>query len=180
MIYLNIFHRLYVEGTENVPDSGGLIICSNHIHWLDPILIGVCIKRKIHFMAKAELFNKKFFAIIVRGINGFPVKRGTADISAIKTSLKIIKKGEILGIFPEGTRSKTGKLLPPQSGVGLIVAKSGVPVVPVRISGSYRVFGKLKVTIGKPVSFDEHSDRKLNSDAINEISISIMKEISML
>lgn len=179
-IYFRVFHRVYAKGGENVPDSGGLIICANHIHWLDPILLGVCTKRQIHFMAKAELFKNKFFALIVRGINGFPVKRGTADISAIKTSLRLIKSGKILGIFPEGTRSRNGKMLPPLPGVGLIVIKSKVPVVPIKISGNYGIFRTLRVTIGKPVSFDEYIGRKLNSSEVSEVSMSIMDRISIL
>jgi 1-acyl-sn-glycerol-3-phosphate acyltransferase len=116
----------------------------------------------------------------MKGINAFPVKRGTADISSIKNSLRVVKEGKILGIFPEGTRSKTNELLPAEPGVALIAIKTNAPVIPVRIKGSYKLFGRLKITIGKPMSFEEFSGRKLSGEEINEISQSIMKEIGKL
>jgi 1-acyl-sn-glycerol-3-phosphate acyltransferase len=179
-VYFIIFNRIEVEGRENIPSSGGLILCPNHIHLLDPILVGVCVKRDICYMAKAELFKNKFFAIIMKGINAFPVKRGTADISSIKNSLRVVKEGKILGIFPEGTRSKTNELLPAEPGVALIAIKTNAPVIPVRIKGTYKLFGRLKITVGKPMSFEEFSGRKLSGEEINEISQSIMKEIGKL
>jgi 1-acyl-sn-glycerol-3-phosphate acyltransferase len=169
-----------VYGHENIPEKGGIIICSNHIHWLDPMLIGAFIKRKINFMAKIELFENKFFAIILKGINAFPVRRGTADIHAIKNSLKIIKNGEVLGTFPEGTRSKDGELKPAEHGVALISVKTDAPVIPIKISGSYKLFGGLNVSIGKSVIFTEYKNHKLSSDQVNELSQLIMKEIGTL
>jgi 1-acyl-sn-glycerol-3-phosphate acyltransferase len=179
-VYLLIFNRITIKGYENIPQSGGLIICSNHIHWLDPILIAVYIKRKISYMAKAELFKNKFFAIILKGINVFPVKRGTADIAAIKNSLKLIKNGNVLGIFPEGTRSKDGNLKPAEPGVALIAIKTQAPVIPIRISGSYKIFDSINLTFGKPISFIEYGETKLSGEQINELSQLIMKEIGKL
>lgn len=179
-IYFSLFNRVTVEGSENIPKDSGVIICPNHINWLDPILIGVYVKRKVHFMAKAELFRNRIFAMILKGINAFPVKRGTGDISAIKTSFKIIKNGEALGIFPEGTRSRSGKLLPAEPGVALISVKTGAPVIPVRISGSYLMFRNIKIVIGKPIVFDQYMGKKLSMDEINDLSQTIMKEIEKL
>lgn len=179
-IYFSLFNRVTVEGSENIPKDSGVIICPNHINWLDPILIGVYVKRKVHFMAKAELFRNRIFAMILKGINAFPVKRGTGDISAIKTSFKIIKNGEALGIFPEGTRSRSGKLLPAEPGVALISVKTGAPVIPVRISGSYLMFRSIKIVIGKPIVFDQYIGKKLSMDEINDLSQTIMKEIEKL
>lgn len=179
-IYFFFANRITLEGTENIPEKGGLVLCSNHIHWLDPILIGICVKRKIYFMAKAELFKNKFFAFIIRNINAFPVKRGTADISAIKRSLSIIKNGDILGIFPEGTRSKNGKLLPAEPGASVIALKTKAPIIPVRVQGSYSFRGNLRVTIGKPILFEEYIGKKLSGEEINSISQRIMAEIGRL
>lgn len=179
-IYFFFINKITLKGTENIPENGGIVLCSNHINWLDPILIGICVKRKIYFMAKAELFSNKFFAFIMRSINAFPVKRGTADISAIKKSFNIIKNGEILGIFPEGTRSKTGKLLPAEPGASVIALKTNAPVIPVRVQGSYLIGGNLRLTIGKPISFEEYRGKRLSSQEINNISQQIMKEISKL
>lgn len=179
-IYFFFINKITLKGTENIPENGGIVLCSNHINWLDPILIGICVKRKIYFMAKAELFSNKFFAFIMKSINAFPVKRGTADISAIKKSFNIIKNGEILGIFPEGTRSKTGKLLPAEPGASVIALKTNAPVIPVRVQGSYLIGGNLRLTIGKPISFEEYRGKRLSSQEINNISQQIMKEISKL
>lgn len=179
-IYFFFINKITLKGTENIPESGGAVLCSNHINWLDPILIGICIKRKIYFMAKAECFRNKLFAFIMKGINAFPVKRGTADISAIKKSFSIIRGGDILGIFPEGTRSRTGRLLPAEPGASVIAIKTHAPIIPVRVQGSYLIGGHLRLTIGKPISFEEYSGRKLSSQEINNISQQIMKEISKL
>lgn len=178
--YFSIFSKVKIEGTENIPDTGGVILCPNHIHWMDPILVAVYIKRKVHFMAKAELFKNKFFAMILKDIGAFPVKRGTGDISAIKTSLKVIKNGEVLGIFPEGTRSRSGKLLPAEPGVALISIKTHAPIIPIRITGSYGIFNRLNVYIGKPMTYSDYEGKKLSNDEICELSQTIMKEISKL
>lgn len=179
-IYFYLTNKITVRGTENIPETGGLVLCSNHIHWLDPILIGICVRRKIYYMAKAELFRNKFFAFIMRNINAFPVKRGTADMSAIKRSFTIIRDGDILGIFPEGTRSRNGKLLPAEPGASVIALKTNVPILPVRVQGSYSMGGKLNVSIGKPISLEEYRGRKLSGEEINSVSQQIMKEIAAL
>jgi len=169
-----------VKGHENIPDSGGIIICANHIHWLDPLLLGVVIKRRISFMAKAELFQNKIFAAVLKSIHAFPVKRGTADISAIKNSLKIVKEGGALGIFPEGTRSKDGKIHEAEPGVALIAVKAKALVVPVKISGSYKHFSSIKVIIGEPIMLGDNQKQKISLDKINELSQSIMNQIARL
>jgi len=178
--YFRLCNRVSVQGKDNIPETGGLIICPNHIHWLDPMLVAVCIKREINYMSKAELFKNKLLAAILKGLNAFPVKRGTPDISAIKTSFKLIKDGKVLGIFPEGTRSKDGKLKTAEPGVALISIKTNAPIVPIRISGSYKLFGKLGIIIGKPLSFEGYNNKKAAMGEINELSQSIMLEIGKL
>lgn len=180
-LYFSIFNKVSVVGSENIPPSGGVMICANHISNFDPLLVGVyATKRKVHFMAKAELFKNKFFAIILKGINAFPVKRGKGDISAIKTSFKILNNGEVLGLFPEGKRSKSGKILPAEPGAAMIAIKTDVPVVPIRIKGSYKLFRRLDIFVGKPISFSQYTGKKLSMDEINELSQTIMKEIRNL
>ncbi|HBM74336.1 MAG TPA: 1-acyl-sn-glycerol-3-phosphate acyltransferase [Clostridiaceae bacterium] len=178
--YFSIFNKVTVKGAQNIPDSGGVVLCPNHIHWMDPILIAVYTKRKIHFMAKVELFKNNFFAMILKDLAAFPVKRGRPDISAIKTSFNVIKSGEILGIFPEGTRSRSGKLLPAEPGVALISIKTHSPVIPIRITGSYGLFKRLYIYIGKPISYSEFENEKLSVSKISELSQNIMHEISKL
>lgn len=156
------------------------MICANHIHWLDPVLLGVYINRQINYMAKAELFKHKFVSAVLKAVHAFPVKRGTPDISAIKNSLRLIKEGKVLGIFPEGTRSSDGELKPAEPGVAMIAVKTGAPIIPIRIKGNYKLFGKISIIIGKPVSFEEYKSRKLSGEETNELSQSIMKEIGKL
>lgn len=179
-VYFFFVNKVTVQGQENIPANGGLILCSNHMHWMDPILMGVYIKRKICFMAKVELFKKKIFAMILKGIHAFPVKRGTADITAIKNSFKALKNGQVLGMFPEGTRSKDGSILPAEPGVALISTKADVPVVPMRINGSYKFSGRLYITIGKPIYFKEYKDKKLSTEEMSKLSQIVMDEISRL
>lgn len=177
LVYFYIFNRVTVQGYENIPDSAGIIICPNHIHWLDPMLIGVHIKRKINYMAKAELFKNKLLSFLLKCINAFPVKRGTGDITAIKTSLRLIKNGQALGIFPEGTRSRDGKLMHAEPGAVLLSIKAKAPIIPVRISGSYRIFGRLNISIGKPIAFAEYNNKKLTAQEINSLSQKIIEGI---
>lgn len=179
-LYFSLFNKVSVQGSENIPESGGLILCPNHIHWLDPLLIGSYVKRDVYFMAKVELFKNNFFAIILKGIHAFPVKRGKGDISAIKYSFKVIRNGNVLGLFPEGTRSKNGRLLPAEPGVALIAIKTGALILPVRITGSYKAFSKIHITIGKPISYSGYSDKKLSMEEIDELSQNIMKELAKL
>ena len=144
-------------------------------------MVGSLIRnRQVRFMAKEELFGIPVFSQILKGIQVFPVKRGSADRRAIKTALEILKNGNILGLFPEGTRSKTDKLLPPQAGVGLIALKSEAPVVPVAIIGPYRLFKPLKVKIGKPIQFTEDYGQKAKAEQLEQIAVAIMAEIGRL
>lgn len=180
IFYFGIFNRVKVTGSFNIPQESGIVVCSNHIHWLDPILLGVYIKREIHFMAKAELFRNKLLSILLQSINAFSVKRGTADITAIKTALRVVKDGNALGIFPEGTRSKNGQLLPAQPGVGMIALKTNAPVVPIKIDGKYRVFGRLHIIIGRPINLEAYKGRKLSAEENSAVSQKIMDEIRKL
>lgn len=182
--FVQVFRLCYrwdIKGMENLPDEGPYILCSNHISWWDPPLVGSLVrKRQVHFMAKEELLKIPVFGQILIRINVFPVKRGSADRRAIKTALDKLKDGNILGLFPEGTRSKTDELLPPQAGVGLIALKSEAPVVPVAIIGPYRLFKPLIVKIGKPLEFAEFYGQKAKSEQLEQISSLIMTEISRL
>lgn len=135
-------------------------------------------------MAKAELFKLPVLNIALPRLHAFPVKRDTADRRAIRTALEVVKNGDLLGLFPEGTRSKTGELLPPQPGIGLIAQKSGSPVIPIAIIGPYRLFKPIKVIIGKPVELPaeitEGSEKKTRAEMLEDIAGLIMEEIGRL
>ena len=131
-IFKNFF-KCQIVGVENIPSTKGVIIAANHISLWDPPLIGTFLPRKINFMAKEELFDIPIIGYIIKRLNAFPVKRGTADRVAIKKAISLLKSGECLGLFPEGTRSKDGKLGEAEAGMALIAIKADVPVVPTAV-----------------------------------------------
>ena len=120
-IFCAIAFRVEVHGTENLPKEGGFIRASNHVTEFDPVLLGIKIKRQLNFMAKIELFRNKLFGAVIKGLGAFPVSRGTGDTSAIDKAIDTVEKGNVLAIFPEGTRSKDGELRRFKSGA-IVVA----------------------------------------------------------
>jgi 1-acyl-sn-glycerol-3-phosphate acyltransferase len=179
-LVISFLFRINTTGLEHFPEEGPVIIYSNHKSMWDPIIIGCILKRPVYFMAKEELFKIPVFGFILKHIHAFPVKRGMPDKSAIKRSLQVLAENHVLGIFPEGTRSKTGKLLEPEPGIAMIYLKSrNADIVPVAIKGSYRWFSRIDVVIGRPVKL-EVAEEKINSQRLKEISINIFNEVSKL
>ncbi len=134
-----VWHTLFglrVTGAERVPRKGGVIIACNHISELDPPVLGCAVPRTVAFMAKMELFGKRFSAYFLEKLNTFPVNRSGVDTGAIRLALDLLNRGEAVVIFPEGTRSRDGRLLPVKAGVGLVAASAGVPVLPAFIWGT--------------------------------------------
>lgn len=171
-----------VEGRENIPPSGGVILCANHFNGRDPPVLGasVPVARPVRFMAKAELFQNPLFGAVLRAVGAFPVKRGQPDRTALRTALDLLQAGEIFGIFPEGTRNKTGKLGKAEPGVAYIAAKANCPVVPVAIMGTYRLFSPIHVRIGKPIDMRFHREGRLTSETMERIAAEIMGGIAAL
>ncbi len=134
--WLRIFFRLKISGMENIPRRGGFILASNHMSNLDPIVVSSSCPRQVHFMAKEELFRNKLFGWYIARLNAFPVKRASADLSAIKQAIRRVGRGGGLLLFPEGTRQPEGRLGAPQEGVGFLAATLQVPVVPVFVRGT--------------------------------------------
>jgi len=125
-----------VRGVEHIPRSGPAIIAVNHLSNLDPPLVGTSFWRPAYFLAKAELFKHPLIAPLLLSIKAFPVRRGAPDRSAMKKCLSLLERGEMVVIFPEGTRSEDGSLQPPEAGIGMIINRSGAPVIPGFITGS--------------------------------------------
>ncbi|MFT4413115.1 lysophospholipid acyltransferase family protein [Fredinandcohnia humi] len=170
-------YRIEVIGLSNIPKEGAVLICSNHIDNLDPPVVGITSPRPIHFMAKAELFNVPVLGSLLPNINAFPVKRGMSDREALRKALSILKEGKVLGIFPEGTRSKDGKLGKGLSGVGFFALRSDAVVVPCAIIGPYKMFGKIKVVYGEPVEMESLRTGKASAE---EATDKIMDSIRTL
>lgn len=151
-----LFYRYKTICDQPLPKEGGLIIASNHLSYSDPVLLGLSQKkRRLFFMAKIELFKNKFFACLIRALGAFPVERGAGDGVAIKTGSDLIAEGEIMTIFIEGGRTKTGDLMRPRSGCALVAQQMQVPVVPacITIVGNPKhLFSKRVVHFGKPLS----------------------------
>lgn len=166
---LRVFCRWRVEGKENVPPAGAAIVASNHVSYLDPPVVGAAmLPRRMYYMARDDLFRRPLFSALITRLGAFPVRRGTADRRALRTALQLLQAGELILIFPEGTRSKDGTLQPPELGIAHLVAHARVPVVPVAVKGTHQVLprgaclprpARVHVRIGEPLTFDDLDPR---------------------
>ena len=153
-----LFYHIQVEGRENIPTSGGFVLASNHRSYADPPLLATRLRgQRCVFMAKEELFRNKFFGWLIRKLGAFPVTRGAGDNGVIETAEQYVRSGRVLMIFPEGTRSKDGRVGRGKTGVALIAAQTGAPVVPVGITftGKLHFRSKIVVRFGKPIQAAE-------------------------
>ncbi|MGO4888140.1 lysophospholipid acyltransferase family protein [Anaerobacillus sp. MEB173] len=175
--YFNVMSRVEIIGADNVPADGGVILCCNHINNLDPTLLGTFCKRKVLFMAKAELFSIPVLKTVLTKIGTFPVKRGMSDKQALRHAIKVLKEGHVLGIYPEGTRSKTGELGKGLAGVGFFALKTDAAVVPCAIVGDYKPFKKLKMIYGKPLDFSAYREQKISAEEATEYIMSEIKKL---
>lgn len=177
---LSLVYRVEIEGKEHIPKEGKSIVSSNHFSLMDPILIGAFLPRKINYMAKEELFSNKLFSQILNKLGVFPVKRKGADIGAIKSALRILNHGEIFGIFPEGTRSKSGEILKAKPGLAMIAIKAQSPIIPMAIIGNYKLFSKIKIIIGEPINLFNYYGKKISTEEYQKLSQDILNTIKRL
>ncbi len=182
-IFFCVFFRWKIYGRENIPSEGVYIICSNHINWFDPPLVGCAVRTgtQVCFMAKGELFNIPVFNYLIKKLGAFPVRRYKADRQAIRHALNTLNERKSLGLFPEGSRSKTGELQKPYHGPSLIIIRGGEPVIPVAIKGPYRLFRPIKINIGAPIYFaSRDKSNKITRNEVREVSHKVMEEIKKL
>lgn len=179
---LSILTRIRLRGRYNVPTSGPFIIAANHLSWTDIPLIPLFFKRKVIYMAKEEYFSSRI-SWLVRFLGAFPVKRGEGDRQALRAAEEQLKKGNILIIFPEGTRSRSHTLAKAHAGLGMIALRSGVPVIPVAIWGSEDVLKKFgaRVTIsyGEPIVF-KPKGKKVTREDIDNATTEVMQHIAAM
>lgn len=173
-------YRYEVIGRENVPSTGAVLLCSNHISNLDPPILGSSIERKVAFMAKTELFDIPVVSYLITQFGAFPIRRGAQDKKALRKALSLLKEGEVLGVYPEGTRSKTGELGKAYSGVGLFALKEESHVIPVAIIGPYRLFSRVKVIFGSAISLEDLRLEKVTSESTKIATDRIMHGIQAL
>ncbi|SEF76432.1 1-acyl-sn-glycerol-3-phosphate acyltransferase [Caloramator fervidus] len=179
-IVFNLIYKIEVVGLENIPEKEGALICPNHYTWADPVIVGIVTPRPIRFMAKVEAFKNPFLRFLLKYLGAYPVRRGEADLNAVKNTLKLLKEGNLVGLFPQGTRVKGNDLGKAHSGVALFAIKSGKKVIPVYISGNYVPFTKMRVVFGKPIDFSVYSKDKLTGDDYFNLSQIVIQKIREL
>ncbi len=176
-IFAIILYRPKIVGKENLPKDGGALLCPNHVSNLDAAVIVAMFKRKINVLAKEELFKNGFLCWIADLFGIYPVKRGKADMQAIKISLTLLKRNELLLMFPEGTRNGMAKGIKPKNGAVLIAATAGKPIIPIGIQGSFKPFTKVIVNIGKPIDYSKLKEEVKDKEQASELTKELMKEI---
>ena len=161
---IQLYFRLSRMGRHCSPD-GPVLLASNHRSFLDPFLVGLCVRRPVYFVAKQELFEKRLTAWFLCCLGAFPIRRGESDEESVTTALQLLERGEAVVIFPEGTRVRTGPPGDPKRGVGRLALESGAPVVPVAVAGSERTRrgwrirpAKVRVRCGRPLTFPRLED----------------------
>ena len=174
-----LFRPGRVTGMEHIPTDGPFMLCANHIHWRDPLFLAVRLpERRYTYLGKAELFENRFAARILgdRGLGGIPIHRGHSDLNAVRQSLQVLREGKVLGVFPQGTRSRDNTPTPMLNGAAMIAIRAGVPIVPVYIDGPYRLFHRVDVSVGAPVDISDLG-RKYDAATLDEVTHRIERAI---
>ncbi len=153
-LFCTLLFRMRVYGLENVPEEGAFLLVSNHQSFLDPLFCGVRLKRHLYFLARETLFEHRFFGGLIRSVNAIPVRRGEADLSAIKAVIGRLREGNGVCLFPEGTRTRDGKISAFRPGFGLLCRRGGAGVVPVVVEGAFECWPRQKklFSVGSEIS----------------------------
>lgn len=178
--FCRIIFRIKVNGKENVPKSGPLIFCANHTSNWDAAFTICFFPRQIKFMAKEEIFSWFFVKSMAKCAGAFPVKRGKADLKAMKTALSILKNNEVLGIFPEGTRVKDEDAANAKAGIALFAHQSKSDILPCYIeiqNKKVRPFCKVTVNFGKVIKNDELNIEKNNKESFDQAAVYVLDRI---
>jgi 1-acyl-sn-glycerol-3-phosphate acyltransferase len=178
-------YRYRARGAENVPAAGGVILAVSHKSWWDPIFMGMALKRPVRPMGKAELFRAWWSRWVVTALGAYPIKRGQSDVEALHASLDILAAGEVLLMFPEGTRFHDDAIHPFHPGIALLAARSGRPVVPVAIRGTKQMaangrprFPRVRVAVGPPLDLsDLHGSAKERHETAAERARSAVEQL---
>lgn len=183
LLFNKTMFRVTFVGEENVPKEGGFILASNHIHFLDPLIIAGSRTRVMHFMAKEELFHNPAAAWFLTRFNAFPVRRGSSDKSSVEYAIRVIREGHVLGIFPEGTRSPDFRPGAPRAGVALIARQAHADVLPVSIYSDHQAKYGTEVTVrfGKMIPYEQLGiTNEGGTRELREASRRIMDQITEL
>ena len=184
-----VFFRMRVVHPERMVESGPLILAVNHTSYFDPPLAGICSRRGVYYLARKTLLQWPFFGPLFPAMNVIPVERDGNDMSALREVIKKIKEGNGVVLFPEGTRSKDGNIQPARAGIGFVIAKTGAPVLPMRIFGAYDAFPKnskrlhftqITVVIGEPLVFYPNDLASATRETYQMLSDRVMEAIAAL
>lgn len=177
---LRLGWRFRTIHSERVPPAGPVILAANHVSYFDPPALACGLKRPVHYMAKERLFRIPIFGTIIRWCYAYPVDRSRGDVGAIKRSVEVLRTGAVVGVFPEGTRNKSGTI-EPQGGVALLHKLSGAPIVPAYIAGTadWRRFGRVQVVYGEPFRLQQPGEKASRED-LAKWTGEIMKRITAL
>ena len=183
-LWQSIVLNLKKEGLKKLPPKGPIIVAANHVSNWDPIIVGASLSRPVHFMAKKELFSYIILGPLIRKLGAFPVDRNRVDRASLRNALSLLDEGKIVCIFPEGTRGRTGTLLPPLPGAAFLARKAGVPVCPVALLKKRRfwgniVFPRYYVKVGSTFSIEEAGKRD-RQDSANFMMAKIQEIIDFL
>lgn len=177
-IYCKIVYRAKIIGTENIPKTGPIIFCGNHKTFLDPPLLEVTCKRDdTRFLAKEELTKNPFLAFLGKIFDAILVKRNDKDFGPMKESLKTLKEGKCIALFPEGTRNGLKKGIKPKTGVAYFALNSDATVIPVGIKGGEKPFQKTVITYGKPIDVEKYKANRKDKEVLEEVTNIIMDNI---
>ncbi len=188
-IFLNLIYRAKHYNFEKIPLEGKLIVCSNHISFIDPVIIGANIPRYIYFMAKRELFGYPLLGRLITFLNAFPINRTATDRSSIRTALKVLENEQVLALFPEGTRSVEGEIKEGKKGVGLLAVMSQAPIVPIAITGANKIiqkprkrlfFPQIKMIAGELIDVEAILKKHGRKEAVSVIVSAVMDSIKKL
>jgi 1-acyl-sn-glycerol-3-phosphate acyltransferase len=176
----HLIFRFNASGMENIPKTGPVILCGNHIHAFDPVTMIVSVKRRLFFLAKKEIFKGRLFSAVLRKMNVIPLDREKNDMQAYRAAVGGLEDGLALCIFAQGTRMKELDIKNVKSGVALFALKTGATVVPAFISGRYGLFRRLNIVYGQPVDLADFAGQKLRSDVLDQATERIMEKVAKL
>ncbi len=178
----HIIYRIKFEGLKNIPKEGAAILCANHLHAFDSVICGSHIDRMVYAMAKEELFNTKFKNNFMRAMGCFPVRKNAGSEEAVRRSVEVLSEGELLMIFPEGTRNGLAKGVKPKKGAARIALKAKVPIIPIGIKGTFKIFSRVSVKIGAPIDLSNYygEEKEKDPQILAEITNNVMSEILKL
>ncbi len=181
-IYIRLFFRLTYSGLENIPEQGAFMLVGNHTNSLDMLAIQTVMVPWVHWVAKKELFKSRLGQKIFSSLGCIPVDRGSADLLAARAIIQALRDGQVVGIFPQGTRVETDQIphVKPKSGMISFAVRTNASILPVAVSGRFKKFNRVKIVFGKPFKIDAIADRRPSARELDEMAADVMRKVYAL